>query len=191
MKIEKITICNLTSIEGKQVIDFTQEPLRSAGLFAITGDTGAGKSTILDAVCLALYNHAPRFENAERITGDDVKKTPTAHRPFRRPTCGAFSVAAAAKPSPLWSLPLLRGNAMRRNGLCGLSERTTTTRWCVACNASRPTRKPFQRRKSTAAFRKSSDWIIRSLRAPLCWRKIVLRISCVPGAARSRPCWRN
>ncbi len=73
MKIEKITICNLTSIEGKQVIDFTQEPLRSAGLFAITGDTGAGKSTILDAVCLALYNHAPRFENAERITGDDVK----------------------------------------------------------------------------------------------------------------------
>ena len=60
MKIEKITICNLTSIEGKQVIDFTQEPLRSAGLFAITGDTGAGKSTILDAVCLALYNHAPR-----------------------------------------------------------------------------------------------------------------------------------
>ena len=52
MKIEKITICNLTSIEGKQVIDFTQEPLRSAGLFAITGDTGAGKSTILDAVCL-------------------------------------------------------------------------------------------------------------------------------------------
>ena len=76
MKIEKITICNLTSIEGKQVIDFTQEPLRSAGLFAITGDTGAGKSTILDAVCLALYNHAPRFENAERITGDDVKKNP-------------------------------------------------------------------------------------------------------------------
>ena len=50
MKIEKITICNLTSIEGKQVIDFTQEPLRSAGLFAITGDTGAGKSTILKSI---------------------------------------------------------------------------------------------------------------------------------------------
>lgn len=37
MKIEKITICNLTSLEGEQVIDFTQEPLRSASLFAITG----------------------------------------------------------------------------------------------------------------------------------------------------------
>lgn len=44
MKIEKITICNLTSIEGKQVIDFTQEPLRSAGLFAITGRHGGGQS---------------------------------------------------------------------------------------------------------------------------------------------------
>ena len=58
MKIEKITICNLTSIEGKQVIDFTQEPLRSAGLFAITGDTGAGKSTILDRLSGALQPRA-------------------------------------------------------------------------------------------------------------------------------------
>lgn len=73
MKIEKITICNLTSLEGEQVIDFTREPLRSAGLFAITGDTGAGKSTILDAVCLALYNKAPRFDGVERIVPDEGK----------------------------------------------------------------------------------------------------------------------
>ena len=64
MKIEKIEICNLTAIEGEQVIDFTAEPLRSAGLFAITGDTGSGKSTILDAICMALYNRAPRFDSA-------------------------------------------------------------------------------------------------------------------------------
>lgn len=74
MKIDKITICNLTSLEGEQIIDFTKEPLRSAGLFAITGDTGAGKSTILDAVCLALYNHAPRLDNVERLQGDSWKK---------------------------------------------------------------------------------------------------------------------
>ncbi|MGN1354827.1 MAG: AAA family ATPase [Alloprevotella sp.] len=74
MKIEKITLCNLTSIEGEQVIDFTQEPLRSAGLFAITGDTGAGKSTILDAVCLALYDRAPRFEGMEKLSTDSLKR---------------------------------------------------------------------------------------------------------------------
>ena len=73
MKIEKIILRNLTSIEGEQTIDFTREPLRSAGLFAITGDTGAGKSTILDAVCLALYNKAPRFENTEKIPQEDLK----------------------------------------------------------------------------------------------------------------------
>ena len=75
MKIEKIEICNLTAIEGEQVIDFTAEPLRSAGLFAITGDTGSGKSTILDAICMALYNRAPRFDSAERIPRNDIAGT--------------------------------------------------------------------------------------------------------------------
>ena len=73
MKIDKIEICNLASIEGEQSIDFTQEPLKSAGLFAITGNTGTGKSTILDAICLALYNEAPRLANKETLakSGDD------------------------------------------------------------------------------------------------------------------------
>ncbi len=74
MKIDKITLCNLASIEGEQVIDFTREPLRSAGLFAITGDTGSGKSTILDAVCLALYSTAPRFDNVEKIKTEDLER---------------------------------------------------------------------------------------------------------------------
>lgn len=72
MNIEKITLCNLASIEGEYVIDFTVEPLRSAGIFAITGDTGAGKSTLLDAVCLALYNEAPRFAEAESLSRETL-----------------------------------------------------------------------------------------------------------------------
>lgn len=61
MKILTIRLKNLASIEGTFEVDFTAEPLRSAGIFAISGPTGAGKSTILDALCLALYDKTPRF----------------------------------------------------------------------------------------------------------------------------------
>lgn len=73
MKIEKIVLCNLTSFEGEHVVDFNEEPLRSAGIFAITGDTGAGKSTLLDAICLALYDNAPRLDDIERVTQEDLR----------------------------------------------------------------------------------------------------------------------
>ena len=55
MKILAIRLKNLASLAGPIDIDFTAEPLASAGLFAITGPTGAGKSTLLDALCLALF----------------------------------------------------------------------------------------------------------------------------------------
>lgn len=61
MKILSIRLKNLASIEGEFDIDFTTEPLSSAGIYAISGPTGAGKSTILDALCLALYDRTPRF----------------------------------------------------------------------------------------------------------------------------------
>ena len=65
MKIVSIRIKNLASLEGLTEIDFTQEPLCSAGIFAITGPTGSGKSTILDALCLALYARTPRYLDAK------------------------------------------------------------------------------------------------------------------------------
>lgn len=64
MKILAIRIKNLASLEGITNIDFTQEPLYSAGIFAIIGPTGAGKSTILDALCLALYAQTPRYNQS-------------------------------------------------------------------------------------------------------------------------------
>ena len=72
MKILAIRIKNLASLEGDTVIDFAAEPLCSAGIFAITGPTGAGKSTILDALCLALYAKTPRYLQAKE-SGIDVQ----------------------------------------------------------------------------------------------------------------------
>lgn len=69
MRILAIRGANLASLAEGFAIDFDSEPLRSAGLFAITGETGAGKSTILDAICLALYDKFPRVVAAGASEG--------------------------------------------------------------------------------------------------------------------------
>ncbi|MBL4660822.1 MAG: AAA family ATPase [Alcanivoracaceae bacterium] len=61
MKILSLRFKNINSLQGEWKIDFSQEPFASSGLFAITGPTGAGKSSILDAICLALYHQTPRL----------------------------------------------------------------------------------------------------------------------------------
>ena len=65
MKILAIRGRNLDSLEGDFEIDFTVEPLLSAGIFAISGPTGAGKSTLLDTMCLALFARTPRTDQAK------------------------------------------------------------------------------------------------------------------------------
>lgn len=64
MQLKRLTIHNIASIEDA-VIDFGAAPLSDAEVFLITGRTGAGKSTILDAICLALYADTPRLDNTE------------------------------------------------------------------------------------------------------------------------------
>ncbi|MGV8986823.1 MAG: AAA family ATPase [Cypionkella sp.] len=66
MRILSISGQNIASLADPFHIDLTAEPLRSAGLFAITGETGAGKSSILDAMCLALYGDAPRLSSGSK-----------------------------------------------------------------------------------------------------------------------------
>jgi DNA repair protein SbcC/Rad50 len=65
MRVLAIRGSNLASLAGFFQIDMTSDPLATAGLFAITGETGAGKSTILDALCLALYGSFPRLKRGK------------------------------------------------------------------------------------------------------------------------------
>lgn len=60
MKIQTLDIHNIASIRDAK-IDFDANPLRDSNVFLISGKTGAGKTSILDAMCLALYNEVPRL----------------------------------------------------------------------------------------------------------------------------------
>jgi len=63
MKFLQLEILNLASLDkqGGEIINFEEGALGESTIFSIVGPTGSGKSTLLDAICLALYNRAPRY----------------------------------------------------------------------------------------------------------------------------------
>ena len=70
MRIEKIVIQNINSLAGRFEIDFSAAEY-AEGLFAIVGPSGAGKTTVLDALCLALYGKTPRIDTISE-THDEI-----------------------------------------------------------------------------------------------------------------------
>lgn len=74
MKLQQLIIKNLASIE-EATIDFEQGPLAEESIFLICGETGAGKSTILDAICLALYNDTPRMQRSPKEKYMDLARS--------------------------------------------------------------------------------------------------------------------
>ncbi|MFZ4440398.1 MAG: AAA family ATPase [Syntrophales bacterium] len=66
MRILGVRFKNLNSLVGEWLVDFTHPAYASDGIFAITGPTGAGKTTIMDAVCLALYGSTPRLNKVTK-----------------------------------------------------------------------------------------------------------------------------
>ena len=86
MRIVAIRGQNLASLAGEFEVALDRSPIAEAGLFAIVGPTGAGKTTILDAMCLALFDKTPRLDERggpkigrpsddahTRLTSNDVR----------------------------------------------------------------------------------------------------------------------
>ena len=76
MRILQVRFKNLNSLVGEWEIDLTHPAFASDGIFAITGPTGAGKTTILDAICLALYGRTPRLNKVTK-SGNEIMSRQT------------------------------------------------------------------------------------------------------------------
>ena len=57
MRVHRLEVTAFGPFADTQVVDF--EPLNAAGVFLLTGQTGAGKTSILDAICFGLYGQVP------------------------------------------------------------------------------------------------------------------------------------
>ena len=105
MRLHRLEIAAFGPFAEPAYVDF--DPLNDAGLFLLAGATGAGKSSVLDAVCFALYGEVPGERNtAKRLRSDHAA-------PGREPRVALELTLRGRRfrvvRSPAWERPKKRG----------------------------------------------------------------------------------
>ncbi|MFC4531660.1 AAA family ATPase [Sphaerisporangium dianthi] len=108
MRLHRLRLTAFGSFPGEEEVDF--DALGEAGLFLVHGPTGAGKTTVLDAVCYALYGQVPGQRNSARRLRCD-------HAPADRGPKVVLDVTLRGRRfrltrSPVWHRPKLRGEGL-------------------------------------------------------------------------------
>ena len=108
MRLHRLELEGFGPFRERQVVDF--DAFAADGIFLIAGRTGAGKSSVLDGVCFALYGGAPRYDGAEKRLRSD-------HCAPDDPTSVAVEFSAAGKRwrvtrSPEYERPKQRGSGL-------------------------------------------------------------------------------
>ncbi len=106
MRIHRLEIQAFGPFAERQHIDF--DGLTEQGLFLLNGPTGAGKSSVLDAICYALYGAVPgERQNAKRLRSDHA---PDGLAPEVVCEFSAGSRRFEVTRNPAWSRPSKRGS---------------------------------------------------------------------------------
>lgn len=106
MRLHRLEITAFGPFSGTEVIDF--EALSDAGLFLIHGQTGAGKTSVLDAVCFALYGQVPGARNAVKGLRSDHAAPELGPRVVLETTLRGRRFRITR--SPAWDRPKKRGS---------------------------------------------------------------------------------
>ncbi|WP_396452508.1 AAA family ATPase, partial [Actinomadura sp.] len=106
MRLHRLEIAAFGPFSGTEVIDF--DALSDAGLFLVQGRTGAGKTSVLDAVCFALYGQVPGVRNAVKGLRSDHAPPGAGPRVVLETTIRGRRLRITR--SPAWERPKLRGS---------------------------------------------------------------------------------
>ena len=110
MRLHDLTITAFGPFVETVRVDF--DALAAAGLFLLTGDTGAGKTSVLDAVCFALYGEVPGDRHTAKHLRSDHADAYAEPRVVLRLTVGERTFRFTR--SPAWERPKRRGAGTTR-----------------------------------------------------------------------------
>lgn len=108
MKLHRLEIEGFGPFRERQVVDF--DAFADDGIFLIGGRTGAGKSSVLDAICFGLYGSVPRYDTGEKRLRSDHSEPGDLSEVVVEfsTTCGRYRVTR----SPEYERPKSRGSGM-------------------------------------------------------------------------------
>lgn len=116
MRFLKLEILNLASLDRQdgEVIDFEHGALADSTIFSIVGPTGSGKSTLLDAICLALYNRAPRYprKKGDRNQNIEIFGSPEEGESNRLAPTDSRNILTRGRKTGYSKLTFLANNGM-------------------------------------------------------------------------------
>ncbi len=105
MRLHHLSMTAFGPFAGAEEVDFDE--LCDAGLFLLTGPTGAGKTTILDAVCFALYGSVPGVRGVKALKSQHA---PDESRPEVVLDFSVRDRRFVVRRTPEWSRPKRRGH---------------------------------------------------------------------------------
>ncbi|MEU4228564.1 AAA family ATPase [Nonomuraea sp. NPDC026600] len=125
MRPHRLSLTAFGSFPGSETVDF--DALTEAGLFLVHGPTGAGKTTILDALCFALYGQVPGQRNSARALRCD--HAPPSVGPSVSLEVSVRGRLLRIQRSPVWQRPKLRGSGFTEEKAKVIVEERAGSSW--------------------------------------------------------------